>query len=113
MSRGGVSFAIKLAISAVLVVVLLRNIPLDTVIEALSDPNWKWLLAAIGVFALSAIGGRHWNPCPRLSRSTRTFDPWFPTNRISTKFARTRNSRPSARSPSRRTVPAAIASGLP
>jgi len=48
---------LRLAVSAVLVVVLLRRIPLATVRASLADPDPAWLAAAVGVFAVSALGG--------------------------------------------------------
>jgi len=47
----------KVLVSMVLVVILLQRIPLATVTDALADPEWSWLLIAVGVFAVSALGG--------------------------------------------------------
>jgi hypothetical protein len=47
----------KLLVSVVLMVVLFQRIPLTSVTDVFSDPDWTWLLVAVGVFAVSALGG--------------------------------------------------------
>lgn len=48
---------LRAAVSAVLVALLLQRIPLDTVRASLADPDPLWLGAAVGVFAVSVLGG--------------------------------------------------------
>nr|MEE4269750.1 lysylphosphatidylglycerol synthase transmembrane domain-containing protein [Candidatus Krumholzibacteria bacterium] len=63
MNRTGTSprdvgvFLAKLAVSAVLITVVVRRLSLDEIRLAMSAPHWGWLVAALGVYALSAVGG--------------------------------------------------------
>jgi len=55
--KGARVLILRLLVSALLIVVLFRRIPLATVGDALADPRWGWLGAAVAVFAASALGG--------------------------------------------------------
>ena len=55
--KGARVLLLRLAVSALLIVVLLRRIPLAVVGRSFDDPHWGWLFAAVAVFAASALGG--------------------------------------------------------
>lgn len=57
MIRNLLTFLVKLAVSAGLLALVLRQHPLGDVQAALADPRWPWLVAAVLVFAVSAYGG--------------------------------------------------------
>jgi uncharacterized protein (TIRG00374 family) len=50
-------FLAKLALSAALLWLVLSRLTWTEVREALADPRWTWLVAAVAVYALSAWGG--------------------------------------------------------
>lgn len=50
-------FAAKVAVSGGLVWFLLRGLSLAEIRQAMAAPQWGWLLAALGVYGLSAVGG--------------------------------------------------------
>ncbi len=51
------TFLGKLLVSAGLLGLCSPGFPCDEVRQALADPRWDWLVAALGVYALSAWGG--------------------------------------------------------
>lgn len=57
MSRGHVTFLLKLALSIVLLWLVLSRLTWAEVRSALTDPHWAWLVAALVVYGLSAWGG--------------------------------------------------------
>ena len=50
-------FLAKCAVSAVLIGFLLTRISLTEITEAVAEPRWGWLAAALAVYGLSAFGG--------------------------------------------------------
>ena len=56
MRRVLISLA-KLVVSAGLIWFLLSRLSLDEITDAMGSPRWGWLLAALGVYAVSAFGG--------------------------------------------------------
>jgi uncharacterized membrane protein YbhN (UPF0104 family) len=63
MNRGGATsrdiliFLAKLLVSVLLIVVVVRRLSWDEIQAALAEPAWGWLLAALAVYGLSAVGG--------------------------------------------------------
>ena len=55
--RGWLAFLAKLAASIVLLWFVLSRVTWTEVREALADPRWEWLVAALAIYALSAWGG--------------------------------------------------------
>jgi len=55
--RSVIIFLAKLTVSAGLIWFLLSRLTLDEITDAMDSPHWGWLLAALGVYALSAFGG--------------------------------------------------------
>lgn len=57
--KGRIGLAAKLLVSALLIWFLFsrRELSLESLADSLAAPRWGWLLAAVGVFALSALGG--------------------------------------------------------
>ncbi|MFN2370465.1 MAG: lysylphosphatidylglycerol synthase transmembrane domain-containing protein [Candidatus Krumholzibacteriia bacterium] len=47
----------KVAISAALIWFLLARLSLDEITDVMDEPRWGWLMAALGVYGLSAFGG--------------------------------------------------------
>ena len=56
-TRNVLIFLAKLAVSAVLVAVVIRRLSWVEIRGALEDPGWGWLLGALAVYGLSALGG--------------------------------------------------------
>lgn len=56
-TRDAVIFLAKLIVSAVLIALVVRRLSWQEIRLALDDPGWGWLLAALGVYGLSAVGG--------------------------------------------------------
>ena len=50
-------FLAKLIVSATLIGFLLSRLSLEEIRQAMESPHWGWLLAALGVYGLSAFGG--------------------------------------------------------
>lgn len=55
--RDAVIFLAKLAVSVLLIAVVVRRLSWGEILDALDDPAWGWLAAALGVYALSVVGG--------------------------------------------------------
>jgi uncharacterized protein (TIRG00374 family) len=56
-ARAMLIFLAKLAVSATLIGFLLSRLSLEEIRQAMESPRWGWLLAALGVYGLSAFGG--------------------------------------------------------
>jgi len=56
-ARTTLVFLAKLTVSAVLIGFLLSRLPFADIRQAVDQPRWGWLLAALGVYGLSAFGG--------------------------------------------------------
>ncbi|PID78633.1 hypothetical protein CSA17_06780 [bacterium DOLJORAL78_65_58] len=56
-AKGLVIFLAKLLVSALLVAFVLSRLSLEDIRAAMQSPRWGWLVAAFGVYAVSAAGG--------------------------------------------------------
>lgn len=56
-TRDVVIFLAKLVVSVVLIAVVVQRLSWQEIRLALADPSWGWLLAAMAVYGLSAVGG--------------------------------------------------------
>ena len=56
-TRARLVFLLKLAVSVALLAFVLSRLSWVEVRQALAEPRWPWLLAALGVYAISAWGG--------------------------------------------------------
>ncbi len=60
--KNALIFVGKLAVSVALIGFLLSRQSLEEIRTAMSDPHWGWLVAAFGVYGISALGGAlQWN----------------------------------------------------